>query len=96
MNLSKRFEILQGRRREIGLILGFAIVAGLTLGFGLLTEEVLEGDTEAFDRTVAAAMRSGGDVFDPIGPPWLGEFARDITALGSYAFLGILTFGVIG
>jgi undecaprenyl-diphosphatase len=96
MNVSRRLQILQGRRREIGLILGFAIVAGLTLGFGLLTEEVLEGDTEAFDRSVAAAMRSGRDVFDPIGPPWLEEFARDITALGSYAFLGILTFGVIG
>lgn len=96
MTLFKRFEILQGRRRELGLILGFAIVAGLVLGFGLLTEEVLEGDTEAFDRVVAAAMRSDGDVHDPIGPPWLEEFARDITALGSYAFLGILTFGVIG
>jgi undecaprenyl-diphosphatase len=95
VTLFKRFEILQGRRRELGLILGFAIVAGLILGFGLLTEEVLEGDTEAFDRVVAAAMRSDG-ADQPIGPPWLEEFARDITALGSYAFLGILTFGVIG
>ncbi|MDQ7246855.1 phosphatase PAP2 family protein [Dongia sedimenti] len=96
MKLSKRFEILQGRRRELGLILGFAIVAGLILGFGLLTEEVLEGDTEAFDRTVAAALRSAGDSHDPIGPPWLEEFARDVTALGSFAFIGLLTFGVIG
>jgi undecaprenyl-diphosphatase len=95
MILFRRFEILQGRRREIGLILGFAIAAGLILGFGWLTEEVLEGDTAAFDRVVAAAMRSDGGA-DPIGPPWLEEFARDITALGSYAFLGILTFGVIG
>jgi undecaprenyl-diphosphatase len=95
MKLSKRFEILQGRRREIGLILGFAVVAGLILGFGWLTEEVLEGDTAAFDRVVVAAMRSTGDMHDPAGPPWLEEFARDITSLGSYAFLGILTFGVI-
>jgi undecaprenyl-diphosphatase len=95
MKLSKPFEILQGRRREIGLILGFAVVAGLILGFGWLTEEVLEGDTAAFDRVVVAAMRSTGDMHDPAGPPWLEEFARDITSLGSYAFLGILTFGVI-
>src|ERR1700754_718432 len=93
MKLSKRFESLQGRRREIGLIFGFAIIAGLILGFGLLTEEVLEGDTAAFDRVVAAAMRHGGN---PLGPPWLEDFARDITSLGSYAFLGILSFGVIG
>ncbi len=57
---------------------------------------VLEGDTAAFDRVVAAAMRGDGGSHDPIGPPWLEEFARDITALGSFAFLGILTFGVIG
>jgi undecaprenyl-diphosphatase len=95
MKLSKRFEILQGRRREIGLILGFAVVAGLILGFGWLTEEVLEGDTAAFDRVVVTAMHSTGDMHDPAGPPWLEEFARDITSLGSYAFLGILTFGVI-
>ncbi len=96
MNWTPRFEIFEGRRRELGLILGFAIVAGLILGFGWLTEEVLEGDTAAFDRVVAAAMRSDGAAHDPIGPPWLEEFARDITALGSFAFLGILTFGVIG
>jgi undecaprenyl-diphosphatase len=94
MKLPERFEILQGRRREIGLILGFAIVAALILGFGWLTEEVLEGDTKAFDRVVAAALR--GSDQHPIGPAWLEEFARDITALGSFAFLGILTFGVIG
>src|SRR5262249_30771784 len=56
----------------------------------------LEGDTAAFDRVVAAAMRSSGDTFDPIGPPWVEEFARDVTSLGSFAFLGFLTFGVIG
>jgi undecaprenyl-diphosphatase len=95
MKLSERFEILQGRRRGIGLILAFSVVAGLILGFGWLTEEVLEGDTAAFDRDVAAAMRSDGAT-DPIGPPWLEEFARDVTALGSYAFLGLLSFGVIG
>jgi undecaprenyl-diphosphatase len=96
MKLSERFEILQGRRRGIGLILAFSVVAGLILGFGWLTEEVLEGDTAAFDRTVVTVLRSNGNLADPIGPPSVEEFARDITALGSYAFLGLLTFGVIG
>jgi undecaprenyl-diphosphatase len=96
MKLPKHLEILRGRRREVGLILGFAVVAGLILGFGWLTEEVLEGDTAAFDRTVVTAMRSDGNLADPIGPDWLEEFARDVTALGSYAFLGFLSCGVIG
>jgi undecaprenyl-diphosphatase len=96
MTLLKQLEILQGRRREFRLILGFAIVAGLILGFGWLTEEVLEGDTAAFDRSVVIAMRSNGNLADPIGPDWLEEFARDVTALGSYAFLGFLSLGVVG
>jgi undecaprenyl-diphosphatase len=96
MKLSERFEILQAWRREIGLILAFAIVAGLIWGFAALAEEVFEGDAEHFDQMVAAAMQSGGDGYDPIGPEWLEEFARDVTALGSYAFLGFLTFGIVG
>ena len=96
MKLSQRFEILRGRRREINLILAFACVAGLIWGFIALTEEVFEGDTEHFDRMVAAAMQGGGPGYDPIGPVWVEELARDVTALGSYAFLGFLTFGIIG
>jgi len=96
MKLSPRLEILQGRRREIGLISGFAITVGLIWGFIALADEVFEGDAEHFDNWVAAAMRSPGEGYDPIGPDWLEEFARDVTALGSYAFLGFLTFGIIG
>ena len=96
LSLPERFAIWQGRRRELLLIAAFAVVAGLILGFGLLTEEVLEGDTAAFDRVVVTALRSNGDMGDPVGPAWVEEFARDVTALGSYAFLGFLTFGVIG
>src|SRR6185369_8905890 len=96
MKFSQHFEILQGRRREINLILAFACVAGLIWGFIALAEEVFEGDTEHFDRMVAAAMQTGGAGYDPIGPAWLEEFARDVTSLGSYAFLGFLSFGIIG
>jgi undecaprenyl-diphosphatase len=96
MKLPKHFEILQDRRREINLILAFAIVAGLIWGFAALAEEVFEGDAKHFDQRVAAAMQGGGLGYDPIGPARLEEFARDVTALGSYAFLGFLSFGIIG
>jgi undecaprenyl-diphosphatase len=96
MQLKKHFEILRGRRRETALILAFAGVAGLIWGFIALADEVFEGDAEHFDRMVAAAMVGPGEGYDRIGPGWVEEFARDITALGSYAFLGFLTFGIIG
>jgi undecaprenyl-diphosphatase len=88
--------LMQVRRREIALIVAFSIVAGLALGFGLLAEEVFEGDTAAFDRLILNALRSNGDLADPIGPAWVEEFARDITSLGSYAFLGLLVASLTG
>jgi undecaprenyl-diphosphatase len=83
-------------RREIGLIAGLFVVAALVLGFGVLAEEVLEGDTAAFDEAILLAFRTPGDTADPIGPAWLEEFGRDITALGSYAFLGFLFLATVG
>ncbi len=59
-------------------------------GFGLLADEVLEGDTLSLDRSVLLALRTPGNPADPIGPPWLEEAARDITALGSFSVLAIL------
>lgn len=77
--------------------IGALLFAGcLVLGFGLLAEEVLEGDTSRFDMTVLMALRSGGNAADPIGPAWLEEMGRDVTALGSFAFLGFVFAATAG
>jgi undecaprenyl-diphosphatase len=83
-------------RREVGLIAALWAVAALVLGFGLLAEEMLEGDMAGFDRAVMMAFRSGGDSAGPIGPVWLQEFGRDVTALGSFAFLGFVFAAAVG
>ena len=83
-------------RREIGLLAGFCGSAGLALVFGLLAEEVIEGDTAAFDRRILLAFRRPGDLGHTIGPPWLVETARDATALGSTIVLGLLLIAVVG
>ncbi|MBC8037109.1 MAG: phosphatase PAP2 family protein [Rhizobiales bacterium] len=83
-------------RHEIGLIAALFVAAALILGFGLLAEDVLEGDTSGFDRAVIMAFRSGGDIADPIGPAWLEELGRDVTALGSFAFLGFVFLASVG
>ena len=68
-----------------------ALVAALLLGgFGLIADEVVEGDTLDFDNAVLMGLRTNGNPTDPIGPAWLEEAARDLTALGSFAVLAIL------
>ena len=81
---------------EVILIAGFALAAGLLLGFGFIADEVLEGNAAGFDRLVFAALRTGGDFSRPIGPAWLQAFARDVTSLGSYGLLGFLALVVAG
>lgn len=66
------------------------IVAALLVGFGLIADEVGEGDTLDFDKAVLAALREPGDLQNPIGPAWVEEAARDITALGGVAVLTLL------
>ena len=66
-------------------------VAGIAAGvwmFAALAGEVMEGDTQAFDRTVLLALRQPGTLA-PLGPPAVQEAARDITALGGVAVLAM-------
>lgn len=72
------------------------LVAGLAILFGALAEEVLEGDTAAFDLAILSALRSGANPADPIGPSWLHEAARDVTSIGSVVFLGFVLLAGVG
>lgn len=55
--------------------------------FAFLAVEVVTGRTTGFDQVVLMAFRVAGDPTNPVGPPWLEEMGRDVTALGSFAFL---------
>jgi undecaprenyl-diphosphatase len=79
-------------RRELALI----AAALLLLAFGQLAAEVLEGETLAFDKAVLLALREPDNLAEPIGPAWFDEAARDITALGSFACLGLLLAAATG
>jgi hypothetical protein len=70
--------------------------SSLLLAVGLLAEEVIEGETLPFDQKLMLALREAGNPGVPIGPPWLPEAARDISALGSTIVLGILLLAVVG
>ena len=86
--------IMELRQAETWLLLSLLAIASLLLGFGLIANEVMEGSTLAFDRYVMLAVR--GTDASLVGPPWLHELARDITALGSFAGLGIVLLTVVG
>lgn len=72
------------------------IVAALLGAFGLLAEDVMEGETRAFDEAILLALRVPGHPETPIGPDWMVEAARDLTALGSFAVLTILVTALFG
>jgi len=84
------------RQPELWLLGAVLLIAGLLLIFVSIAEEVFEGDTAAFDRNAILAFRSAGNIADPLGPPWVEEAARDITALGSIIVVVILSGALIG
>lgn len=60
-------------------------------GFLFLTDAVGEGATAAFDRALILMLRQSVDPNLLRGPAWLHETARDITALGGFTVLALVT-----
>ncbi|MCA9153520.1 MAG: phosphatase PAP2 family protein [Planctomycetales bacterium] len=83
-------------RFELTTMVLLAIVAGGTWTFIALADEVFEQDTAAFDRSVLLSLRNPDNPEDPIGPRWVEELGRDMTALGGVGFLVLLTLSVAG
>ena len=81
---------------EVGALIAVFLCAGFVLAFGTIAEEVLEGETHQLDMAVLMAVRTPGNPADPLGPPWFEEMMRDLTALGSYAFIVIVVVATTG
>lgn len=74
-----------------------ACVAAISLyAFVELADDVREGDTVAFDRSILLFFRNPVDISDPLGPEWLESVMRDFTALGGVAVLVTVTLMVAG
>ena len=83
-------------KHELTTLILIAVIGGGSWGFIELADEVLEGESEDFDRAVLLSMRNSEDITDPLGPVWLEEIGRDITALGGNAILIFLTLSIAG
>jgi undecaprenyl-diphosphatase len=79
---------------DLVVLIGFFIIAAGTLAFVVIADNVRDGDTENIDVRILESLVQGGDRTQRIGPAWLPEVGRDITALGGYAFLILLVTGV--
>ncbi len=79
------------RRIEGRLLLAAIVLAGLGWAFASLWDAVEDQHTGGFDRTVLLALRVPGYPSVPLGPRWLQECARDITALGGFTVLTLVT-----
>jgi undecaprenyl-diphosphatase len=84
------------RQPEIWLLGALLLIAGLLLIFLFIAQDVFEGETAAFDRGAILAFRSAANASESVGPPWVEEAARDITALGSILVVVILSGAVAG
>lgn len=81
---------------EFAILIILACASGALYGFAQIADDVVEGETRAFDEAVLTALRTAGEVENPIGPAWLELVFVDITALGGHTALTIITLAVIG
>jgi undecaprenyl-diphosphatase len=84
------------QHRPFAALVAASLAGAAFLTFGEIADEVSEQETSEVDRAILLAMRSPDDVSDPIGPPWLEEVGRDLTALGGNAVGTLFTLAAGG
>lgn len=92
LNIRSWFAFAQ---REVGLTSILFLFALITLGF-VAYDGFFGGDVLTFDQEVLLSLREPGDVANPIGSAAVEEAVRDITALGSFAVLLLVTLIAVG
>src|SRR5690349_5475526 len=73
------------------LLVGLLIPVAGAWAFIALADTVMEGHTQHLDDRLLRALRRSDDPATPIGPPWMAEAARDVTALGSVTVIALVT-----
>jgi undecaprenyl-diphosphatase len=81
---------------ELGTLVALLIIVAGIWGFVWLADEVREKSTQTVDERVLIALRKKGNLNEPIGPKWLADVGRDITAMGGVAILTMMTLAVCG
>lgn len=83
------------RRHDVlAWLIILALLSLAVWGFLQLADEVMEGSTRAADLRILEMLRTADG--RPVGPSWVPSAVRDITALGSWAVLSLITLGAAG
>lgn len=82
------------RASELLVLIPLLLIVVGAWGFVELAEAVREGSTKRFDDWAVRALRRPDDSSRTLGPAWLEDFGRDITALGGFAVL-TLVIGIV-
>jgi undecaprenyl-diphosphatase len=88
LNLLRRIESL-----ALVLVIG---ITGALWAFFSMAGEVGEGETAALDRRILLALRNPANLSDPIGSRSFEEAMRDVTGLGGFTVVTLVTLvGVV-
>jgi undecaprenyl-diphosphatase len=81
---------------EATVFLEVFLVAGCFWTFVKLAGKIRKGGTDEIDNEILLALRRPENPAIPIGPSWLPEMARDVTALGSGVDLTLASTTLVG
>ncbi|QYX58226.1 phosphatase PAP2 family protein [Roseovarius sp. SCSIO 43702] len=84
------------RNVELTSLIVLAAVVGAVWAFAELADEVVEGATRDLDRDLLLLLRNSDDPATPIGPHYLQEIGRDLTALGGVVVLTLAILAAAG
>lgn len=81
---------------ELSLIITILVILLSSWAFIEVTDEILENEAREFDKQVLLMMRAEANLSQPVGPHWLPEVMRDLSALGSKSVLTVVVLSVVG
>ncbi len=84
------------RSREPRMLVIALILVLCALVFVVVADEVAEGDTARIDERVVRAFRDPDRPGEMIGPDWSERFVRELSALGSFPVLTLVTLAAAG
>lgn len=76
---------------QFSVLVSMMVLFGGAWAFVELADEIMEQETASIDERVLLSLRNPADRSDPLGPDWVEEIGRDITALGGTAILTLFT-----